>query len=282
MLLETISEIKVFEHFIKNCYVEYTIEKLSKETKISIPQLYKIIKSLLNKNLLKKKGNLIKANMDAEYTYYFKLLYDRERLERLPSEFRIKVHDVLEEIRHHYSDAHFSVIIFGSCANEESKSREDIDILMITYKTEIDLKNLDIPDKVHIISKTLNELREDFRKGDDFLKSILMNHFIYFDAMKYFYKLLSMDWFPSNEIIELRKEQLERLKGRLLNYIKKKDIENSKRLLKEYFILKLRIKWLKDDKIPKSKYELLKSEGLLKDYENIDKLKNIEKMIRYV
>jgi len=59
-------------------------------------------------------------------------------------------------------------------------------------------------------------------------------------------------------------------------------ISKIKRLLKEYFILKLRIKWLKDDKIPKSKYELLKSEGLLKDYENIDKLKNIEKMIRYV
>ena len=32
---------------------------------------------------------------------------------------------------------------------------------------------------------------------------------------------------------------------KLLNYIKKKDIENSKRLLKEYFILKLRINPMK-------------------------------------
>lgn len=294
MIITKKHDLMLLEFLIKNFYKSFTIEELSKQTKLSIPKLYKTINLFKKYLLIKSRINLygVKINLNNIYVEHFKYLIDSEKILQLKEPFLSKIGKTKIELLMRFGNEIKSIILFGSVASEEYNIDSDVDLLIIRKDNsdELDLSFLDI--EGHIIQKTKKEISDLILNNDDFIISILKNHIIYFDNGT-FYNLLHnlSETIPEKQLWEMvskRKQQLKEVKDRLFDRIKKNKLNEAVDFLKQYIILNSRIELLEKNEIPTTKSETLrliselKKENIKKDYEHISE-KNIKKMaLKYV
>lgn len=175
-------KLKVIKTLLEYPEREWTINEISKTAKTSYPTTWRLIKVLDRVGVLKsrKKANLrlIKLNRSSPYLPYLRSLFKLELrpLFDLAKEFAKRVKKEVG-VR--------SVILFGSVVKGTASIDSDIDILVLTFRyKEKEDKILKIASEMEAkagktispIVMDVNEFRRDYKKGDQFARSVFKNY----------------------------------------------------------------------------------------------------------
>ncbi|MCX6742366.1 MAG: nucleotidyltransferase domain-containing protein [Candidatus Pacearchaeota archaeon] len=256
MIINKNSEFKIMQILTRFWFREFSAYELSRESKISVPMVYRAIEKFLSKKIISQNRKKIKINFNNFFAYNFKLLYDAERFSELSQEYQEKVNNIFNAVKSEYLSDLLGFIIFGSVASEETTETSDLDILVIVKeKKEINYrkKGLLKIEKINIIEKNKNELENEYLLAHDLVLNALMNGIVIFDEGVIRFLLTKPLPQPSNEVIMQKKERLDILKDRLLILLKDKNYKELVEQFKLYIIEKARILFLQKDIIPSSK-----------------------------
>ena len=286
MIIKENRELKIMKFLSRFWYRDFSAYEIAKETKISAPTIYKVIKKFEEKELIKD-GKRVKINFNNLFSYSFKLTYDAERLFELKKEDRNKTNRVYNTFKAEYGIDLLAFIIFGSAASNEQTSQSDIDFLIIVNKKkEIDYRKKGILSmgNLNIIEKTQGEFENEYLLANDLVLNALMNGIIIFDNGIIRFLLNKPLPAPSYEVINDKKERLEILKGRLLALLKDKNYKELTEQLKLFIIEKARVLFLEKGIIPSSKKFIIKnlkniSKQLYNDYNNLSE-KNVKEILQ--
>ncbi len=256
MIIHANSEFKIIQVLTRFWFREFSAYELSRESKVSVPMIYKAIDKFLSKKVISQNRKKIKINFSNSFAYNFKLLYDAERFSELSQEYQEKVNNIFNAIKSEYLSDLLGFMIFGSIASEETTETSDLDILVIVKeKKEIDYKKKGLLkiEKINIIEKEKNEFENEYLLAHDLVLNALMNGIVIFDGGIIRFLLTKPLPQPSNEVIMQKKERLDVLKDRLLVLLKDKNYKELVEQFKLYIIEKARILFLQKDIIPSSK-----------------------------
>jgi|SRR3989344_1484831 len=287
MIIEQNRELEIMRFLVKYWYKYFSAYEIAKETEISAPTVYKIIKKFEQKELLKKDGKKIQIDFNNFFAYSFKLSYDAERLSELKTEDKNKTKGVYNMFKSEYGIGLLAFMIFGSAASDEQTAKSDIDFLVVVNKKkEIDYRKKGILsfENLNIIEKTQDEFESDYLFANDLILNALMNGIILFDNGIINFLLNKPLPAPSYKVIESKKERLETLKGRLLVLLKNKNYKELVEQLKLYIIEKARIKFLEKGIIPSSRKYIIDNlnsidKQLCKDYNSLSE-KNVKEVLQ--
>lgn len=278
----------VFKHLIAHYYKEYSIKEFSKETRLSIPKLYKTLASLKKKNLIIKTNKIdrFKVCLDNIYTQSIKKVIDAEKILNFPHNISAIVESFKDRLLLKYEKYIRSIVVFGSVAADNFEEKSDIDIFIIADdKEKIDFSS--IPFEGHTIVKDMKEINQDFIDGDDFLLSILKCHVIYYDNGSFYSLLLKPFPKVGKKVILEREERLKDFQDSVFIEYKNKHFRYAIENFKMFLIAKARLESIKNNKIPTSKKDtLIKAKkyfpDIIEDYNNISK-DNFKKVVmKYV
>lgn len=248
MILEKESEVKVLRNFYEHIFDYLSIAEINKKTKISRNWIYKIIKKFEDSKVVLKFDKKYKLDFSNLFCKRLKLLFDSEDLNSLQDELKNRVFNIANKIIFEANPE--SIILVGSVALQKQKLESDIDFLVIG-------KNKKIPyfEKCNIVMLDDKEFKEKYLKGDEFIISALLFGKIISDKdffIKFFESPLPI---LSQEIIQEKIKYCERLEERIYTLLKTDEKKAKEELL--YFVLQIaRIILLKNQIIPKTKYDL--------------------------
>jgi predicted nucleotidyltransferase len=281
MIIEKESEIKVLRNFCDNSFDYFSIAEISEKTKVSRNWIYKIINKFEKFNILEKSGKKYKLDFTNLFCKRLKLLFDSEYLNSLDLKIKNKILNIANKIIFEINPE--SIVLVGSVALNKQKKESDVDFLVIS-------ENKKIPyfEDCNVILLNLQELKEKYLKGDDFIISALLFGKIIYDNnifIKFFESLLP---FFSQELVQEKIKYCERLEERIYVLLKTDEKKAGEELL--YLVLQVaRIILLKNKIVPKTKYDIAEQvKQFNKNIANIIKelLKkkkvNKEKMLDYI
>jgi len=283
MIIKESNDMLVFKHLINHYYKNYSIKELSKETKLSVPKLYKTLASLKKENLIIK----TKVCLDHIYTRSIKKVVDAEKILNLPYNISAALECFKDRLLLKYEEYIRSIVVFGSVADDNFDEKSDIDLLIIAdNKEKIDFSSM--PFEGHTIIKNMREINQDFIDGDDFLLSILKCHIIYYDKNDTFYSLL-LKPFPKigKKVILEREERLKDFQDSVFNEFKNKHFRYAVENFKMFLIAKARLELIRNNEIPVSKKDtLIKAEryfpDIAEDYNKTTKDNLKKAVMKYV
>ncbi len=290
MMIKESNDMKVFKHLINHYYKEYSIKDLSKETKLSVPKLYKTIAFLGKKKLIIKaeKIDRLKVNLSNIYTQSIKKVIDAEKILKLLPNVSATIESFKDRLLLSYEGYIRSIVIFGSVAvGDFERKKSDIDLLIIVDdRKKIDFSSISF--EGHTIVKDMKEINQDFIDGDDFLISILKCHIIYYDKNDTFYSLL-LKPFPkvSKKVLFQREKLLKDFQDSVFIEYKNKHFRYALENFKTFLIAKARFELIKNNIIPVSKKDtLVKAKKIfpciIEDYNKISKNNFREMVMKYV
>ena len=136
----TKSQLNILSCFVKNTFKEYTykeIKESSKQKSNSLTQ--RALKKLLEQNIITERqigtSKLYKINHENQKTHLFIELINFEKLE---PEIKHSIIPLIKEINK--KQTLFSIVIFGSYANNKVTENSDLDIAIITTEKSNDLE----------------------------------------------------------------------------------------------------------------------------------------------
>lgn len=136
----TKSQLNILSCFVKNTFKEYTykeIKESSKQKSNSLTQ--RALKKLLEQNIITERqigtSKLYKINHENQKTHLFIELINFEKLE---PEIKHSILPLIKEINK--KQTLFSIVIFGSYANNKVTENSDLDIAIITTEKSNDLE----------------------------------------------------------------------------------------------------------------------------------------------
>jgi len=195
----TEKQLKLFEVFAKNPFVEHTRKEIKKTSKEKSNNTLALAINLLKKEgvVLERKigkSGVLTLNLDNDVTFYYISLCNINRMHHLA---KLVLDAIKKEITEH--TPFYSLVIFGSYAINEQKKDSDIDVAIFIESEEkkkqiegainsAKLKN-PLETDVHIITK--NEMLEMLAdKKENLGKQIvrkhlaLYNHRIFYEIIK--------------------------------------------------------------------------------------------------
>ncbi len=275
------AEIKIAHILAENWFAEYNIDEFANSFNFGRATVYRSIKTLSERGLISKNKNLITINKKSNITYNFKKLVDSYKLEQLDEKTKNIILDVYNSIREEAKGNIRAFLVIGSVVRNEHKKESDVDFLVLLKKEQDIIKNrIMLYEKMNIVIKTEAQFEKEYIESDDFILSSLINNLVIFDDG--FWKKFLLNSLPpvSERILNLRQEQLEKLKKRLYDMLKIGDNKGLIEEYKKYLILGGRIKLLKEGVIPGTKNQIfnaLKSidKTVEKNYHSVNE-KNIK------
>src|SRR3989338_1630841 len=82
-MIENKSDAKIMQALVNSWYDEFTIDALSKESKLTRPSTYGALEKLEKINVIEKENGRIRINKTNIFAYRFKLLNDADRFLQL-------------------------------------------------------------------------------------------------------------------------------------------------------------------------------------------------------
>ncbi len=277
------NDMKVFKHLINHYYKEYSIKDLSKETRLSVPKLYKTMAFLKKKKLIIKAEN--RVDLSNIYTQSIKKVIDAEKILKLSPDVSATIESFKDKLLLSYEKYIRSIVVFGSVAVGDFDKKSDIDLLIIVKK-KIDFSS--IPFEGHTIIKDTKEINQDFIDGDDFLLSILKCHIIYYDNNDTFYSLLLKPIPKVGKKVLLQREGLLKdFQDSVFIEYKNKHFRYALENFKTFLIAKARFELIKNNEIPVSKKDTLikakkKFPDIVEDYNKTTRDNFKEMVMKYV
>ncbi len=159
-MLNIINNVKLFQPFIEDCYIELGVREYSKLVHLSPPTASKILKGFEKQNLLKmgqdRKYLLFRANRESNLLKDLSVIYWKHKLSEVIN----------------YLDSELfasSIILFGSLSKLESKKDSDIDLAVISKsKKKLNIERFNKKYKREIqlfVFSSLNKINEELRKN---------------------------------------------------------------------------------------------------------------------
>ncbi|NQV09252.1 nucleotidyltransferase domain-containing protein [Candidatus Woesearchaeota archaeon] len=183
--------LKLIQTLGKNLNNEIPLRQLSKESKTPYTTTYRLIKNNKDIFIVNKKGNikLCSLNLKDNITKNYLILAERKEAESF-----IKKQPQFKVLKEELPEGAYSLILFGSRAEEKNREKSDIDLCVINKdgKKNINFSKFELLFKVEINSIYLS--RKEFKsmlteKEQNLAKEIIKKHIIFYGE-EYFWNLI--------------------------------------------------------------------------------------------
>jgi len=183
--------LKLIQILGKNLNNEMPIRQLSKESKVPYTTTYRLIKNNKDLFIINKKGNikLVSLNIKDDITKNYLILAERKEAESF-----IKKQPLFKVLKEELPKGEYSLILFGSRAEGESRIKSDIDLCVINKdgKKNIKFLRFELLFKLEINPVYLkdNEFKQMLKEEEHNLaKEIIKKHIILYGE-EYFWNLI--------------------------------------------------------------------------------------------
>lgn len=154
-MIAKINKIKILEVFVKNSLKGFSIREIAREIKLAYPSVRNYIKELADENFItgkEKYGKVLYfANRESRKFRNFKIYYNMDLL------YSTGLLDYVNE-----KLGYPTIILYGSFSRGEDTDRSDIDLVIITKESSLDLSKYEkkLNHELHIIFlRNLKEIR---------------------------------------------------------------------------------------------------------------------------
>ncbi len=147
--------------FLDSPEMSFHIREISRKTGISSTGVIKIIKRLKKESLLISKKEKMVENVSANFDGRFLVL------KRAYNLYNILDSGLVELLRDFYEEPQ-AIILYGSYAQGSDNSKSDIDIAVLSRKSEVpDLKKFEklLQRKINLITVDIKEVKREFKSS---------------------------------------------------------------------------------------------------------------------
>ena len=186
--------LKLVQTLGKNIDNQIPIRQLSKESKVPYTTSYRLIKNNPNLFIIDKKGNikLCSLNIKDNITKNYLILSERKE-----AEFFLNKHPEFKILKKDIPAGEYSLILFGSRAEEKQREKSDIDLCIINKdgKKNISFSKFELLFKLEVSPIFLkdNEFKLMLKEDEQNLaKEIIKKHIILYGEEHF--------WFNGEEV----------------------------------------------------------------------------------
>ena len=228
-------------------------ESLMRQAEMSPTTFYRGLEPLLEMGVVVERRGHYTLPLSHPHNFAYKLWHDQARLLELPQRLRTELLSLIEKIHSGLGDNLLALWLHGSAAHHTMGDSSDIDLLAVLRNADEDFEVKGWRE-VQLTILTVNDFREDYSHGDNFLRTILS------------YGLLSVDRgfaqefysapFPA-PVAGYRKEILERLQKRFSLFYRGEALEDARKTLSSLAVMIGRLLLESLDVFPAGKPQLL-------------------------
>lgn len=233
-----------------------TREHLVKKAAIGTTTFYRVMKPLLERNVVVQKGSRYHLPLSDWYNFRFKLWHDAERLYQLDNKDRGDVLDIVNHARHSLGDSLLCLWLVGSAAHSTLLSTSDFDFLAVVQ--ERTLYHTTASRDVNFVTLTEAEFRDRFDGRDAFLLSALHYGIVMFD------REFAQPYCATNVTVEATDQKLheadramDHQRKRFFTHLEDGDLDMAIGVLKTMAVTLTRIILQSLGELPAGKAELL-------------------------
>lgn len=239
-----------------------TREHLVKKASIGTTTFYRVMKPLIERNLVTQQDSRYHLPLSEWYNYRFKLWHDGERLYQLNHKDRSDALDILNHARHSLGDSLSCLWLVGSAAHGTLLSTSDFDFLAVVRDPT--LYHPTAPRKVNFVTLTAEEFRDRFDSRDGFVLSALHYGLVLLDrdfAQSYYARTVSIEF--ADQKLHESERALDRQRKRFFSHLEDDDLEVAAGLLETLAANLTRIMLQVLGELPAGKPDLLNLSKLL-------------------
>lgn len=233
-----------------------TREHLVKKAAIGTTTFYRVMKPLLERNVVTQQGPRYYLPMSAWYNFRFKLWHDAERLYQLTATDRGEVIDIMDHARHALGDSLLCLWLVGSAAHSTLLTTSDFDFLAVVK--ERTLYHPTATRDVNFVTLTEAEFRDLFDGRDAFLLSAVHYGIILFDrdfAQPYCATAVTVE--TTAQKLHEADRAMEHQRKRFFTHLEDGDLDLAAGVLKTMAVTLTRIILQSLGELPAGKPELL-------------------------
>jgi len=234
-----------------------TREHLVSKASIGTTTFYRVLKPLLEHNLVTQLGNRYFLPLSNWYNYRFKLLHDADSLYQLGGKDRNDILDVLQQAQHSLGQSLSCLWLVGSAAHNTLDPASDLDFLAVVREST--LYNPSATRPVNFVTMTEAEFRERYDARDGFVLSALQYGLLLLDrdfSQPYYAKPVPLE--PPASDLHDSEQALEQRRKRLLAYLETDDLDLASRGLETLAVSLTRIILQTLGELPAGKTDLLR------------------------
>jgi len=233
-------------------------ESLMRQAEMSPTTFYRGLEPLLEMGVVVERRGHYTLPLSHPYNFAYKLWHDQARLLELPQRLRVELLSLRDKIHSGLGDNLLALWIHGSAAHQTMGDNSDIDLLAVLRAADgdFDVKGWR---EVQLTTLVVDDFREDYRHGDNFLRTILSHGLLIFD--RGFAQEFYAAPFPA-PVAGYRKEILERIQNRFSFFYREKALEDARKALSSLAVMVGRLLLEPFGVFPAGKPQLLDHLGL--------------------
>ena len=202
-ILGSKTETRVLLYFGRRPYEQLYLSEICKRLSMGLGRTSDVLKKLQSLEIIieEKEGKKKMYKLNPNHVLYTELvrLSNLNELLNLPQKYVGSMRELTDRLVEKLKYNLVSIILYGSVARDEADKYSDMDIIVITRKSEKDDEIHRICDNVSdIFSERLEtraldkkELEERYRLGDDFLINVMKDGIVVYDPEGYYSNFLS-------------------------------------------------------------------------------------------
>jgi len=248
MIIEKESEVRVLRRLCESPFEYFSVAAVSEKAGISRNWAYRIIGKFEKSGILERSGSKVKLDFSNLFCRRLKLLFDSEYLLSLDSDTKSRISGISDRIVFEMKPE--SIVLVGSAASGKQRKESDLDFLVIG-----DIKRIPHFENCNMVPLSVQEAKEKYMKGDDFMISALLFGKVVHDSGVFMRLFESPLPAFSAESVQEKIRYCEALVERIYSLLKSDERQAEKELL--YLALQTaRIVLLKRRAAPKTKYDI--------------------------
>ena len=232
-------------------------ETLMRDAEMSPATFYRGLEPLLKMGVVVEQRGHYTLPLSHPYNFAFKLWHDQGQLLELPLQLRDEVADLNGKIQDLFGENLLALWVHGSVAQQTMGPESDIDFLAVIRKDqEVDVRG---SRPIQLTVLTHKHFKEDFENGDNFLRTILAHGLLVFDrrfAREFYAQPLPA---PGGEALQFRQTVQERIKSRLLFFVREDALEDARKALSSLAVSTGRLMLEQLGELPAGKSDLTKA-----------------------
>ena len=208
-------------------------ESLMRQAEMSPATFYRGLEPLLEMGVVVERRGHYTLPLSHPYNFAYKLWHDQARLLDLPQRLRVELLSLIEKIHSGLGDNLLALWVHGSAAHQALGDDSDIDLLAVLRAAD---KDFEVKGwrEVQLTTLIADDFREDYRHGDNFLRTVLSHGLLVFD--RGFAQEFYAAPFPA-PVAGYRKEILERIQSRFSFFYREKALEDARKALSSLAVM---------------------------------------------
>ena len=210
-------------------------ENLMRQAEMSSATFYRGLEPLLKMGVIQENKGHYTLPLSHPYNFAFKLWHDQEMLLELEPRLRDEVADLIKKIQLELGENLLALWVHGSVAQQTMSPESDVDFLAVVR----DAQEIDVigSRSVQLTVLTNKEFQEDYQAGDNFIRTVLTYGLLVFDrnfASPFYERPCPA---PASGTLQERQTMQERIRSRLLFFIKEESVEDGRKALSSLSVI---------------------------------------------